>query len=529
MPASLTITDNARKLLAVLTTTAPVLPGSIPRVSVSDLTSQAAVLYEKIRNIIDYQEEHLLRKNAIERILKRRRLGERDGRELARPLINELIRARYLPNNTLPESIVDEVSHVIDRYAALIKNTPKPSFATSNKLTEWILDVAAADVEHTVVPPVKEDALVELMYRVIYPHIVFPDEMNDEERSIQAYIAIHRSLIRSDRAILRYHLFHYHWPEWRSADAATAGSRGAEIAALAERIDAAIRHPRADQLFRRLKKYTIFFHVLRDIIEKDLASAEKLLTDPVALERAVRAACHQRYGAVREKLRRSSFRVVVYVFMTKMLLALLIELPYDLFIASTYHLVPLAINITVHPLLLLLAALIIRVPSEENTRRIVRGVQEIIWDTPERIAFQRIGRPLARGPVMSFLLNLTYALAFVITFGLLIWGLQLISFNWLSGTIFIFFLSIISFFALRVREAARELVVVRERENGFTVLVDFLSMPVLRLGRRIALIAPSFNVFLFILDFIIEAPFKTVLEIIEDWLSFVREKKEEIL
>ncbi len=180
-------------------------------------------------------------------------------------------------------------------------------------------------------------------------------------------------------------------------------------------------------------------------------------------------------------------------------------------------------------LLLLLAALIIRVPSEENTRRIVRGVQEIIWDTPERIAFQRIGRPLARGPVMSFLLNLTYALAFVITFGLLIWGLQLISFNWLSGTIFIFFLSIISFFALRVREAARELVVVRERENGFTVLVDFLSMPVLRLGRRIALIAPSFNVFLFILDFIIEAPFKTVLEIIEDWLSFVREKKEEIL
>ena len=41
-------------------------------IQVSDLTRGLGFLYEKIRNVLDYHEEHLWAKNAIERILKRR-------------------------------------------------------------------------------------------------------------------------------------------------------------------------------------------------------------------------------------------------------------------------------------------------------------------------------------------------------------------------------------------------------------------------------------------------------------------------
>ena len=36
------------------------------------------------------------------------------------------------------------------------------------------------------------------------------------------------------------------------------------------------------------------------------------------------------------------------------------------------------------------------------------------------------------------------------------------------------------------------------------------------------------NVFIFVLDFVIEAPFKSFMKITEEWMDYVHEKKEEI-
>jgi hypothetical protein len=50
----------------------------------------------------------------------------------------------------------------------------------------------------------------------------------------------------------------------------------------------------------------------------------------------------------------------------------------------------------------------------------------------------------------------------------------------------------------------------------------------IRAGRWISIRAPRVNIFLFFFDFIIEAPFKALVELIENWLAFLREKREEI-
>ena len=67
-------------------------------ISVSETVSVAVSVYETIRNTLEYDEEHLLRRNAIRRIVKRR-LGEGDSKQLATKLIRELIWSRYLPND----------------------------------------------------------------------------------------------------------------------------------------------------------------------------------------------------------------------------------------------------------------------------------------------------------------------------------------------------------------------------------------------------------------------------------------------
>jgi hypothetical protein len=74
-------------------------------IKVSQVLGPLAFFYERVRNALDYKGEHLVRRNAIERIL-RRQIWERksyDPADLAGTLIKELIWARYLKNDSVPK------------------------------------------------------------------------------------------------------------------------------------------------------------------------------------------------------------------------------------------------------------------------------------------------------------------------------------------------------------------------------------------------------------------------------------------
>jgi len=47
------------------------------KIKINTVIAKAALVYEKIRNAVDYQEDHLVRKNAIHRILKRKLVYEK--------------------------------------------------------------------------------------------------------------------------------------------------------------------------------------------------------------------------------------------------------------------------------------------------------------------------------------------------------------------------------------------------------------------------------------------------------------------
>jgi hypothetical protein len=68
-----------------------------------------------------------------------------------------------------------------------------------------------------------------------------------------------------------------------------------------------------------------------------------------------------------------------------------------------------------------------------------------------------------------------------------------------------------------------------EKTSFFTPIVDFFFMPILSLGKVFSEGVSKLNFFTFIFDFIIEAPFKLIIEVIEEWISFVKQKKEEIV
>jgi len=71
-------------------------------------------------------------------------------------------------------------------------------------------------------------------------------------------------------------------------------------------------------------------------------------------------------------------------------------------------------------------------------------------------------------------------------------------------------------------------VMIKRRQNIIMILFDFLSLPIIRVGSWLAKKTSKINIFMFLMDFIIEAPFKVITETIEEWVVYQREKKDEI-
>lgn len=502
-----------------------------PKIKVNVSISRVAFLYEKIRNAIDYKDEHLLRKNAIARMLKRRFYTEERTKDFGRLLLTELIRARYLPNNTLRESLIGDVDAIIYKYLVLLRAVAPDRMTKQKRLSaDWIMSICATELEHTLVPQTREDAIVECMYKVIRQDVDLAQQIVEPtERDVQVYIAIHRALIKSDFAIIRYHLLYHFVPEWRNPTAETLQQVTAHFYTIMSLVEAQVNHPLGDKLLRFIKRFSILFSILRDVIDKDPQGFDALITDPVAFEEKIREACNDRYAKARSKLRRSYIRTIIYVFFTKMLLALILEFPYDVFIIKSTNYGPLFINVIFHPILMFIIAASIKLPGKNNTDKIVELLKKVAYEDPHPGFLYKKRKAFSRSKALEVVFKIVYVIAFLLTFGVIVAILRKLNFNIVSGFLFIFFVSVISFFGMKLRREVKDLVIIDQKDSFMSMVVDFFSIPVLRVGQYVSEKTPKINLFLFVLDFIIEAPLKIFVEVVEDWTSYQREKKEEII
>jgi hypothetical protein len=255
-----------------------------------------------------------------------------------------------------------------------------------------------------------------------------------------------------------------------------------------------------------------------------VAERKGLLADPDALDKKLGAAIDAEAESARAKLRRGGVRAMVYLFLTKMFVAVLLEMPLEHIAFGHIDHFALAVNLLFPPILMLIVSLLIKVPGKENTEALKRhafGLLSAAGPDPLPLRLDR-KRSLLSRTVFGF----AYTAISVAIFGLVIWGLHRIDFTGVSTAIFLFFLCLVSFFAFRLRQNAREAVVVSNAERGTSIVMDLASLPILRAGQWLSRQLGRFNVLQFFFDFLFEAPFKMFLSVLEEWFGYLREKKE---
>ncbi len=493
-------------------------------ITVHAAISRFAFIYEKIRNAVDYKDEHLIRKAAILRILKRLLMLEKDPRVIAERLIKELIGARYLPNGIMPQSCIDEVSWRIYKLQ-LISHVN----AGSESHLDWVRSMVTVEIEDLLIDSSRDKALVSFLYDKVNESVkVRGAEMDDSEVQLQTYLACYRTLHKADDEILGYKLLRAFLPEWLVPQNWMDDPRpiAERLVAVERRIKLQLRHPLNLKFQRVIKPWSVALNMMSTAFLNKPENINALLQDPEALKHAVSLVADERYKNTKTKVRRATIRAMIYLFLTKMVLALVLEAPVEWFLYAQIHYRPLVINLLFPAILMFVVGLFIRVPGPDNTARIRTALDELLGEGKPELRV--ISVPIKRSAMASLMLTLVYMLTFVVSFGMISLILEYISFTWVSTLIFLFFLSLVSFFAFRIRLNAREFFVIDDKVTLRQSVIDFFSIPILRAGRWLSLSISKINIFLFFFDFIFEAPYKIFLSLLEEWFTFAKEKKDEL-
>ncbi len=500
-------------------------------IKVSDTVSAAASVYETVRNSLEYDEEHLLRRNAIRRILKRRMVEGPSG-EMAAKLLRELIWAKYLPNEQVPTAMIAKVSGILEKYKLLF-GILEPESAEGQRVYAWLSDVLSVEIEYVLGPPCIDEALASYAYQELNKRIEWQTSVISEgDRDLQLYIATHRAVLKSNLATLRYRILTLYYPDWRKAspEAPVVKEIAMNLVKVIDSVEGQITHPAQDAVFRFVRRHGIVFHLLSDIAKDNPEAFAGALTsgDVASIDTAISKAAQERYGTFRKRLKRTVVRAAIFLLLTKSILAFLVEYPFEVFILQATDYFPLMVNILFPPLLLAVVGLTVRIPRTKNTEKVLEEIHGLIGSGDDFSLIFKRRRPWNKG-ALWWIFNGLYLTVWLLTISAIAWVLRTgLHFNVLSIFFFIFFLSLVAYFGLRIRNTRRELVVIDMSRGFFGSFSDVLFLPIVRAGRWVALRAPKVNIFLFFFDFIIEAPFKAAIGIVESWLAFLREKREEI-
>ena len=114
------------------------------------------------------------------------------------------------------------------------------------------------------------------------------------------------------------------------------------------------------------------------------------------------------------------------------------------------------------------------------------------------------------------------------TFTLIVWGLTSVGYTAASILVFLFFLSIVAFFAYRIRQTAL-IYSYNPKATLRSSLVDSLMLPIVVVGGALSSGVARLNFLVILFDFVLEAPFKLVLRFLDNWAAFLSARKDEVV
>lgn len=498
-----------------------------PPFFLSQISEQAGVMYEKIRSAVDNKEEHFLRRHAIRRIAKRVMWFSEDPKKITTALLRELYRGGYLPTHSVSREAEERVTKTITGFLRLSASvSQRVDMSEFLRLRGSLLDIVAGGIEDDLYPTHNEEALVGTLARVTLGSLDAPRyaKLPSGTKQTLIYIASWRALFAADSALLTYKLWLLRYPEWTHASEAVTDGLGKGFAAFIAESRTLVEHSFAKRLVPRMHNNAIAVTVLYELIKRYGLGVGIMMEDREEFLARAREVIVVTYRSDIARASRRAWRAILYILVTKVLLAIVTESIY----MSVWHValnyVAIAVNVIFHPLLLLVLTSGIVPPSKKNTERLVALIDGIVYGG-------ELPATSIAPPSLGFMNDLALAVYVVTLSGMLVglaWWLDHFGFHVIDIAFFMLFLALVLYFGFRVRYAARRMEFQGGRESFFRSLLELAALPIVSVGRWLVMKFEQLNIIAIFLDFFVEVPLKLVFHFFDSFSTMLREKKEEM-
>jgi hypothetical protein len=351
-----------------------------------------------------------------------------------------------------------------------------------------------------------------------YEKVVRDKAAQKEDYPTMLYIAVHRALLRSSDAQIRSALFDVYRLDLRhiTADQFCEFNRGYDT--LAERDG-------TTQLSRFVTRNGAPLRMLRAAFFQEGASSEpEDVRNKTRFLTLLDHAIDDEYSRVQKNITRGIIKSILFLLITKALVGVLIEIPYDLAVEGAIVWLPLAINLAFPPLFLALMAITFRLPGPANKQALLDSLERSVYQSTDSPSF-RYTQPAGR----NYAFNIAFLLIFIGVFFVVGDQLAHIGFNIVQGIIFVLFLSTASFLGYRLTLQIKELELISTRQDIITLLRDFFLLPFIVVGKHISYRFGQLNIVAQLLDAAIDLPLKTLVRLIRQWMVFLSNKRDELL
>lgn len=463
-------------------------------------------VYEQLRNSAEYAEDHLLQ-FAIKRFY-RRVFITRDTdiiKKCGEELIVELTLAGYLKNDTVTLKTIERINQLaVEYYNAQL------AYSREN----WAVNILAVEIEYILIHDFRRDVFIQFAYdyflRTINRKKVFGSSIKNYE--IALFIAIQRALLKSDDSTIRASILRRYGQSPRSSAYKHTN----------EMIDSVLQSKGAERVYWLVNRQSAPFRILWRVIDgkEDFPALLKHRSDFLAeYEKQIKAECAQ----IDKRINRGIIKSVIFLIVTKVIIGMAIEIPYDMAFYGYVLITPLIINLLFPPLYMILLRFTLRLPGKNNDQALQESVEHLFYEEKQSV---NISRKISSDLGTAF--NVVYVISSILIFGGVAWLLISLGFSLVHLAIFFVFLSAASFLGFRLSRQIREIEIVDGQQGGVSLVRDFFYIPFVVVGRWMSEKYARVNIVGLFLDMAIELPLKTILSLIRQWGSFINSKKDEL-
>lgn len=494
-------------------------------ITVATVGSRVTSAYEQLRNASEYGESSFFRLRAIRRFLARELSfhERRTIKDLADELLVELTQAGYLPNGSVSKAQLKQIAGYCKKYYTAYWNYTKieSAYKKQQQFKGWMLDTLSVRCEQALANRARHMAFTQFAFTYLYDRLdiaqlLQPDEaIEPENHPVLLFIAIQKTILKLDDIEIRANLLDSYKHDINLIH---------RFESFNQTIDKLFDTRSLQRLGRVVSKNgAVLRFIYTGFYAENAPMNAKSLTSPGTLDYAAKRHIERSYAKLDSMLDSGIFKSVLFLLITKSIIGLAIEVPYDLAVFGHIVWLPLLINLFFPSIFIMLSRLAITVPGHRNTEEIVNQMTDLLFadGTPPRLRL-----PSQNG---SLGLNILYGFTFAVAFALLSWVLYSLHFTLVQGAIFFVFLCTASFLAFRLSHEVRQVEASAHVASSTSLLHDIIYLPFIYMGQQISFRYSRINIVSHLFDLIIELPLKAVLRSIRRWTVFLSSKRDEIL